>query len=259
MARKRRSIYTWGWAAAVVVSALVLTWAAWPRNVRPDQELLPDPVDRPHILISDFEDRSEGRHTGNAPEEDIYQALLDRVRADGQDLHVARLNKVADEFSAAYLGQSNNATWVVWGWTDGANVYPHIERIEAPTGGLSTLPFCALDDPPTQVPHLASFVLAVHAHNQERYAQALEYLDAAAAEDLGCGIVHNQQGLAHQALGNHDAALAAFSRAIAMEPETAGFYANRGATFATIEQYHAAHADFARAWELTRDLATLFN
>jgi tetratricopeptide (TPR) repeat protein len=265
MAANRRVTYTWGWAVIVVAGALFLAWAGWPRNARQGNESLPAPTattpiraERRRILVTDFEGRDEGRHTGRAPEEDIYQALLDRVRADGLDLHVERLNEVADEFSAAYLGQSNDATLVVWGWYDDTHAQPYVEQIEAPPGRLSTLPFCALDDPPTQVPHIAWFTLAVHAHSQGRHTHALQYLDAI-MEDLTCGSVHNQQGLVHRALGNYDAALAAFSRAIVLEPENARFYANRGATFEAIEQYHAAHADFARAWELTRDLATLFN
>ena len=265
MPTKRRAIHTWRWAVLVVAGALVLGWASWPRDTQQGREppSAPPPTvslqpEQSRIYVADFSARDEGQHTGRAPAEDIYRALLDRVHADGLDLYVERLDSVADEFSAAYMGQSNNATLVVWGWYDDTHVQANIEQVEAPPGRLSTLPFCTLDDPPTQIPHLVSFALAVRAHSQGRYIHALTYLDAIPG-DLMCGAVHNQQGLAHRALGNYDSALAAFSQAIALEPENAGFYANRGATFEAQEQYHAAHADFARAWELTRDLATLFN
>jgi tetratricopeptide (TPR) repeat protein len=266
MVAKRRSIYIWGLAAAAIVGALVFAWHPWTHGTRLSQEQLPAPTattpnltDRPRILIADFADRSEGQRTESAPEEKVYQALLDRVRGDSLDLHVARLNEVADEFSATHLGRSNDATLVVWGWYDGTRIQPHVEQIEAPPGRLSNHPFCTLDDPPTQIPHLVSFVLGVYTHSQGRYVQAIKHLEPATTQDFECAAIHNQRGLAQQALGNHNAALAAFSRAIALEPEVAGFYANRGVTFEIMEQYHAAHADFARAWELTRDLATVFN
>ena len=54
----------------------------------------------------------------------------------------AEFHEVADEFSAAYLGRTNGATLVVWGWTDGANLYPHIEQVEAPAGRLAVLSGC---------------------------------------------------------------------------------------------------------------------
>jgi hypothetical protein len=146
MPSKHRSIYPWRLAVAVVAGALILAWAVWPRDVQRSKEPPPTlaattlpPADRPRILVADFEDRSEGPRTGRPPEEDIYQALVDRVRANGLALHVARTNEVADEFSAAYMGRTNNTTLVVWGWYDDIHIQAHVEQIEAPPVRLSNL------------------------------------------------------------------------------------------------------------------------
>jgi tetratricopeptide (TPR) repeat protein len=270
MPSKRLSIYTWGLVVAVA-GALVLAWGVWPRGAHLGSESSPTstaptplPTGRPLVLVANFQDRSEDQHTGSLPEEDIYQALLDRVRVDGLDLHVERLNETADEFGAAYLGRTNDATLVVWGWYDGARIQAHVEQIETPTGRSSTFAFCALDEPPTQVPYLVSFVLSVQMYAQGDHERALECLDAAtspvAAESvLDCAAIHTQRGLVLQALGDYTAALTAFSRAIEMQPDNAELYINRGQVFALMEEYNAAHADFERAWELEQDIPSWFN
>jgi len=270
MPSKRLSIHTWGLVIAVA-GTLALAWSFWPRNAHLGTEPSPTPAaptplptGRPRVLVANFQHHSEGRHTGSLPEEDINQALLDRVRVDGLDLHVERLNEIADEFGAAYLGRTNDATLLVWGWYDGAHIQAHVEQIEAPPGPSSTFPFCALDDPSTQIPYLVSFVLGVQMYGQGDHARALEYLDAAtspvAAESvLDCAAIHIQRGLVLQALGDYTAALTAFSRAIEMQPDNAELYMNRGQVFALMEEYNAAHADFERAWELEQDIPALFN
>ncbi len=102
----------------------------------------------------------------------------------------------------------------------------------------------------TRDPHSATYAAAERHFEDGRYAQALDtfrelsqQLPEAAAPVRGAARSLLQ-------LGELEAALAAYDRAIALEPEFAAAYANRGVLHDRAGRYRAAIADYERAAQL---------
>jgi tetratricopeptide (TPR) repeat protein len=60
-------------------------------------------------------------------------------------------------------------------------------------------------------------------------------------------------------LGNYNAAIADYTRAIKIEPEYASPYINRGNTYAKLNNYNAAIADYTSAIRIDPELAIAYN
>ena len=64
----------------------------------------------------------------------------------------------------------------------------------------------------------------------------------------------NIQGLIHNERGEYHEAIAAFTRAIELDPTFALAYSNRGRAYIELEQYEEAIADYDKAIELDPSL-----
>jgi TonB family protein len=85
--------------------------------------------------------------------------------------------------------------------------------------------------------------------------QAYEDLNKAIALDPQDAIAYNQRGIASFAAGNVQAALKDFSKTIELQPQLAEAYNNRGIIERTLGDYRQAGKDFERAAQLGMEMA----
>ena len=85
--------------------------------------------------------------------------------------------------------------------------------------------------------------------------EAYEDLSKAIAMDPQDAIAYNQRGIASFAAGNVQAALKDFSKTIELQPQLAEAYNNRGISARTLGDYRQANKDFERAAQLGMELA----
>ena len=71
-------------------------------------------------------------------------------------------------------------------------------------------------------------------------------------------ILYNVRGNVYSAQKKYEEALADYSRAIELNPETAGYYNRRGNVYYTLEKYEEALADINRAIELNPEVALYY-
>src|SRR6266511_2064367 len=77
----------------------------------------------------------------------------------------------------------------------------------------------------------------------------------AAAQTSAFAPYYNNRGLAREAKGDHDGAIADYNRAIELNPKYAGAYNNRGFAKQAKGDHDGAIADYNRAIELAAKLA----
>jgi Flp pilus assembly protein TadD len=77
----------------------------------------------------------------------------------------------------------------------------------------------------------------------------------AAAQTSAFAPYYNKRGLAREAKGDHDGAVADYNRAIDLNPKDAGAYMNRGFAKQANGDQDGAIADYNRALELAAKLA----
>ena len=77
----------------------------------------------------------------------------------------------------------------------------------------------------------------------------------AAAQTSAFAPYYNSRGLAKEAKGDHDGAIADYVRAIELNPKYAGAYNNRGLAREAKGDHDGAIADYNRALELAAKLA----
>ncbi|MBC8492880.1 MAG: tetratricopeptide repeat protein, partial [Chloroflexi bacterium] len=95
-------------------------------------------------------------------------------------------------------------------------------------------------------------------YEQEQWEQAIAEYDKAIALDPDCAMAYNQRGYIHNRNGQFDLAVADFTRAIELNPEYVEPYTNRGYAKNMQGQYDLAIADLTRAIELAPDFAKAY-
>jgi tetratricopeptide (TPR) repeat protein len=217
------------------------------------------------VIVADF--------TGESVDARIYNALRDRVAAEGlTGVRVERLKGVAPETAeeAVAVGQTFNATLVIWGIADSAGIEPHYEIVNNRANiqlsvdlGVTT----ALDLPsfsayivtgvPDEFEYLMLFSLGQISLFNKNYAQAIRLFDQALSIDLGqrqaqlkAATVYFYRGYTHGLNGDSDAALADYSKAIELDSGYTFAYNNRGVVYTEQGNLKAALADFSKAIEL---------
>ncbi len=91
------------------------------------------------------------------------------------------------------------------------------------------------------------------------YEAAIGEFDRAIASAPDMGEAYNDRGLAYFAIGENDKALADFDKAIELMPNSGGPYSNRGAVYLSLGNYDQAIADLDNAIELSPDLAKAYH
>src|SRR3546814_14388481 len=76
-----------------------------------------------------------------------------------------------------------------------------------------------------------------------RHNEAVEVLTAAAALDPDYDLVHYRLGNAYFLLEDHEKALVAYERAVALEPDDGPYLLPRGRVIGAMARYEAAPAD----------------
>ena len=92
-----------------------------------------------------------------------------------------------------------------------------------------------------------------------RYPEAIAAYQKALDLDPNYAVAYNNRGLTYRDLGQHQAALADFGRAIDLNLDSAAAYNNRGTTYSALGQHEAALADYGRAIDLNPDYAVAYN
>jgi tetratricopeptide (TPR) repeat protein len=94
---------------------------------------------------------------------------------------------------------------------------------------------------------------------KQEYQAAIEAFSAAVALDPRCSLAYTNRGIAHDMLKQHEAAFADYNKAIEIDPGDACTYYNRGNLFYDLMQYTLAIADFTKAIAIAPDYAHAYN
>lgn len=225
------------------------------------------------IIVADFEDRSAGEHTGIDPDQYIYEELRGLVAHDDLPIRVERLYETLNDRTASRTGEVYDATLVIWGWYDRLTISPRFERsarlesthqIEAGQrinfSGPEQIEMGVTRDLPAMTNYLAFYIIGNDRLARGELDDAREYFASALAslpEDGSAPLPENEilflRGF-HALLGDeYKQAIAYYNDAIALDPEDALTYANRGFAYAEQGEYGRAIEDYERLLELSDD------
>jgi len=91
------------------------------------------------------------------------------------------------------------------------------------------------------------------------YEQAIAAYTKAIELDPDCATAYHNRGIAYRKLGDYDQAIADHSKAIELDAENAKYYNNRGFAYNELEEYTLAISDFTKAIELDPGYAFAYN
>jgi tetratricopeptide (TPR) repeat protein len=220
------------------------------------------------VIVTDFTGEGAGATAAR-----IYYTLAERVDAgDLTRVRIERLQDVAPEGAkdAIAIGEQFNATLVIWGIADGYGIEPRYEVVrhqgiikKRPELGVipatdPTFVVYVLEGAPREFEYLVLFSLGQMAYFSDDYQEAIARFDQALAIDLGersadlnLAAVYLYRGFCHGALGNPQAALDDFDRAIELDPRyVAIVYFGKGNIHSELYDYEAAIAEYTYAIEL---------
>jgi tetratricopeptide (TPR) repeat protein len=231
------------------------------------------------IVIADFDDHSGGAYQGVDPAQYLYENLAEQTRADGLPVRVERLHRMVDEAGARSAGQASNATLVLWGEYDAVAIVPHLERTKTLSAFRSMevgrhltvldperIELGAITDQPGQAAYVALLTLGLERYSRQDFKQSLAYLDQALAAapqpveaTTSLSLAHFLRGNIHVAsTAEYDAALADYTRALALNPDYYEAYTNRGHTYYVMAEYDFALADYLHALSLEPNAAEVY-
>ncbi len=90
------------------------------------------------------------------------------------------------------------------------------------------------------------------------YEQAIADYDQALALNPEYAEAYNNRGNAYADLGDYEQAIADYDQALALNPEYAEAYNNRGVAYASLGEYEIAIADYDQAISLNPDYASAY-
>ncbi|MEJ2559350.1 MAG: tetratricopeptide repeat protein [Anaerolineae bacterium] len=282
-------IPAWGIIGAALILAFGLMLAAVV-SVRP--EILPrapTPVafapaqpDETLVIVTQFEDRSQGQKSGIDPAQRIYQALLNDLAGRSSEIRVELYPEwVGSSEEARALGSTYNATLVLWGWYDRMGITPIAEVIQAedtesffgPELDISVDERFALcvRELPVHSSFLSLFTLgqAFFLKPGGRSSDEALGLFTAAIEEAPQASQCVVEGMTHQPValswasyyrggvyyyrGQLDQALAEVSKAIQLDPGYGRAYRGLGTIYRALDDLAQAEAAYTKGLELERD------
>lgn len=282
-------IPAWGIIAAALILALSLMLAS-AVLVRPEilpsaptpTAFAPAQADETLVIVTKFEDRSQGQRSGIDPAQRIYQALLNDLPGHSSKVRAELYpESVGDSAAARALGHTYDATLVLWGWYDRMGITPIAEVIQTedtdsffgPELDISVderFAFCVRELP------LHSSFLSLFTLGQAYYLtpegrdsdEALDLFTAAikrAPQASECVV----EGMTYQAVvlswayyyrggvyyyrGHLDQALAEVNQAIQLDPGYSRAYRGLGTIYRAMDDLAQAEAAYTQGLELERD------
>jgi tetratricopeptide (TPR) repeat protein len=279
----------WGIIAAALILAFGLMLAAVV-SVRP--EILPrapTPVaftpaqpGETLVIVTRFEDRSQGQKSGIDPAQRIYQALLNDLAGRSSQIRVELYPEwVGSSEEARALGNTYSATLVLWGWYDRMGITPIAEVIQTedidsffgPELDISVdeqFAFC-VRELPLHSSFLSLFTLgqAYYLTPEGRGSDEALDLFTAAIERAPQASQCVAEGMTHQAVvlswayyyrggvyyyrGHLDQALAEVNQAIQLDPGYSRAYRGLGTIYRAMDDLAQAEAAYTKGLELERD------
>ncbi len=274
----------WAWISGIFVCSicgcLAVLSAAAIANSRSLVEFLPtspafipETGGRSLIIVADFDNRSEGKYTGIDPAQYIFEQLQSQSMQDQLNLRVERLGQLVDDNTAASVGETYNATMIVWGWYDALTITPRITRIKQLKGivsdqeGLrlsladpSRVEFSVITDLPSQTNYLVLFSLGIDKFSNNQLDDALLYFNNAlqvvsvnASVSTNPSEVYFYRGYIHGSRNEYEAAISDYDKAVGLNPALASAYNNRGIAYQQKGEFELALEDYNKAIELSPD------
>lgn len=280
----------WAWILSMTIITVGLCIAVISATAIFNQEslrkLLPTPpafptatADQSLIIVADFDDQSNGKYTGITPSQYIYDRLYDQIEKDNLNIRVEHLHEVVNDNNAKSIGETYNATMVVWGWYDALTITPRIQRIRLLNGDPSDqaglqftladpdkVKFSIVTDLPTQVNYLIMFTLGADKFSNNQFDDALPYFDQAIQVAISNTKTTTNpseayffRGDTYYHKGNYDLAIPNYSKAIDLNPNYPQAYNNRGSAYIYKGEYDLAIVDLRKAIELDQTIIEIFN
>ncbi len=208
------------------------------------------------IMVAGFQDRGEGRLSSRI---DPTGIIVDQIsqNAQGAAVRVARYPDIITTPGAAQrIGDQYQSSLVIWGWFDDSGIQPFIQfgprlTLDA-SSDIATptqLTFSPVEEADTRAAYIAQLSLGlahVNLESSDDLQQALDHFNTAVA------IYDDWEALMWRAncytwLGGHQFALRDFERAVAVKPENAAGYNNRGVVYVRLGNDQAAIDDYTQA------------
>jgi tetratricopeptide (TPR) repeat protein len=235
------------------------------------------------IVIASF------HHSEGIPDTEAHNEIRRAIQRAKEDLGYANLRveveparvQADDREGAEELGERYDASMVIWGADTGVRVtvnYLNLRHpeFEAADVRISETERTQMADPsayaefvtqdlPGQLTFLSLLAIAKSYDIEEAYAESLDVLEKA-IESLAHG-TEPPEGLAdayfglgwlHQGMGDDEQAIADYDRAIALEPDHARAYHNRGVARFDQGDLEGAIADYTQAIALDPDCASAY-
>jgi tetratricopeptide (TPR) repeat protein len=220
------------------------------------------------IVVTQLDDRSDGKYTGIDPAQRIYNTIFDKAKDQPRPPRVELLREVvADAHQAREKLGMYRATLLVWGWYDAIGTQPIVEINKEQLGfsrrgeeiNLATpesMVFAFREDLPVQASYLAFLSLGLLQVGEnaliqagESFTCAIESLPQQAEASANPWEAYVWRANVYSWLGEYDLAIADYSQCLKLNPHREGFF-NRGVAYGGKEDYDAAIADCTRAIEI---------
>lgn len=277
---------SWAWISGAIVFSLCICLAVLTSSViaysKDLRQFLPTPLafipatgEQSLIIVADFDNRSEGKYTGIDPAQYIYEQLIERIKEDNLNLSVERLSQPVDDNTVRSVGETYNATLVVWGWFDSLTITPRLTRVRELKGIVSDqenlrlsladpskVEFSVITDLPSQTNYLILFTLGIDKFSNSQYDEAMHYFDNAlqvVSVDTNVATNPNEtyfyRGYIYESYKNFEAAVNDYDMAIGLNHKFVDAYNNRGNIYLLTGKYQLAMEDYSKAIELNPNYA----
>jgi tetratricopeptide (TPR) repeat protein len=220
------------------------------------------------IVVTQLDDRSDGKYAGIDPAQRIYNTILDKAKDQPRPPRVELLREVvADAQQARAKLKVYRATLLVWGWYDAIGTQPIVE-INKEQLGLSrrgeeinlatpeSIVFVFREGLPVQASYLAFLSLGLLQVGEnaliqagESFTGAIESLPQQAEASANPWEAYVWRGNVYSWLGEYDLAIADYSHCLKLNPHREGFF-NRGVAYGSKGDHDAAIADYTKAIEI---------
>lgn len=231
------------------------------------------------VIVTKFEDRSEGQKAGIDPAQRIYQALLHDLAGRSSNIRIELYpESVSKSEEARELGSVYNATLILWGWYDRLGITPVAEVIKVkdaksffgPEVDISVderFAFCVRRELPTHSSFLSLFTLGQAyflTPEGKSSDEALDLFTAAiesAPQEPECvveGVIYETVALSwayyyrggvYHYQGDLDQALSEVNKAIELDPDYTRAYRGLGTIYRALGDLEQVEAAYTRGLE----------